>query len=184
MIQVIQESISTRNQEKYAYVFRHMTECIILYNNHLPDRIFCGFFREKFINCTDEGTAIQYIFYYSPLHRLLVPQSKPTLVLLWTRTYSQRWWSWFWEPCFTNKFLLWIIKVVRHHGFIGEENNKSDALSYPKQMYEVLFFVLQLLLVFKSVNVASSRYFDIRFLINHLLCCGKWSFFIVIIDRL
>ena len=35
-------------------------------------------------------------------------------------------------------------------------NNKPDALSYPKQMHNVLLFVLQLLLVLKSVNVASS----------------------------
>ena len=55
-----------------------MTECIILFNDLLPDIISCGFFREKFINCTDEGTAIQYTFYYSPSHRLPVPQSKPT----------------------------------------------------------------------------------------------------------
>ena len=36
-------------------------------------------------------------------------------------------------------------------------DNKPDALSYPKQMYNVLFFVLQSLFVLKSVNVASSR---------------------------
>ena len=55
-----------------------MTERIILYNDNLPDRISYGFFREKFINCTDEGTAIQYTSYYSPSHRLPVPQSKAT----------------------------------------------------------------------------------------------------------
>ena len=40
-----------------------MTGYIIFYNYQLPDIIFCGFFREKFINCIDGGTAIQYIFY-------------------------------------------------------------------------------------------------------------------------
>ena len=59
----MKEIISTRNQEKYAYLFLHMTGCIILFNDPLPDRISCGLFREKFINCTDEGTAIQYTFY-------------------------------------------------------------------------------------------------------------------------
>ena len=36
-------------------------------------------------------------------------------------------------------------------------NNKPDDLSYPKQIYYVLFTVLQLLLVLQSVNGASSR---------------------------
>ena len=36
-------------------------------------------------------------------------------------------------------------------------NNKPGDLSYPKQIYNVLFFVLQPLFVLKSVNVASSR---------------------------
>ena len=128
-----------------------MTEYIILYNDHLSDRISFGFFREKFINCTDEGTAIQYTFYYSPSHRLSVPQSKK-----WHNFIDGR------APLLTggeadfgnrahiDKFLLWIRKVVRYHGFIGKENTSpitNRMLSYPKQMHNVLFFVLQLLLV-------------------------------------
>ena len=53
-----------------------MTECIILFNDPLPNRISCGFFREKFINCTDEGTAIQHTFYNSPSHRYPYHKSK------------------------------------------------------------------------------------------------------------
>ena len=40
-----------------------MTECIILFNDSLADRIYYGFFCEKFIDCADEGTDIQYTFY-------------------------------------------------------------------------------------------------------------------------
>ena len=56
----------------------------------------------------------------------------------------------------------------------GVANNKPDALSYPKQMYNVLFFVLQPLFVLKLVNVALSRTPTSDFLST--ICCVEENY--------
>ena len=80
-----------------------------------------------------------------------------------------------------------IRKVVRYHGFIGEENT-SPITNWTLSHIQSKFIMFSPLFCnhcwcYKSVNVGFKPDSDIRFLINHLLCWGKLPFFIVIIGQ-